>query len=120
MARAKVLLVDTDEQLLELLEHSLRRAGLSTFSAHDAPAALELFETAQPDLVVLGLDVGSPAGLEILQTVATHAQVILLGGARKEEHTLIHALDLGADDYVVKPFSFPELLARIRARLRRA
>jgi DNA-binding response OmpR family regulator len=112
--------VDPDPQLLELLAHSLGRAALSTVCAHNAATALELFETARPDLVVLGLDIGTPAGLEVLQTVSARAQVILLGGQRREEQAVIRALDLGADDYLVRPFSFSELLARIRARLRRA
>jgi DNA-binding response OmpR family regulator len=119
VARARILVIDPDPQLSELLAHSLSRAGLSTVTARDAAAALDLFENAQPDLVVLGIDIGTPAGLEVLQTVCTQTQVILLGSVRREEK-LIRGLDLGADDYLVKPFSFPELLARIRARLRRA
>jgi len=119
VARARVLVVDPDSQLSELLVHSLGRAGLSSVSAQDAATALDLFDNAPPDVVVLALDIDSPAGLEVLETVCTRAQVILLGSVRREEK-LIRGLDLGADDYVVKPFSFPELLARIRARLRRA
>ncbi len=119
MPRARVLVIDPDPQLAELLAHSLGRAGMSTLTACDAAAALGLFQSAQPDLVVLGLDIGMPAGLELLQTVCAQAQVILLGSGRREEQ-VVRGLDMGADDYLVKPFSFAELLARIRARLRRA
>src|SRR5207249_3897277 len=70
-------------------------------------------------LVVLGLDIGTSPGLEVLQAVRrhSHTQLILLGGRREED--VVRGLDLGADDYLVKPFSFAEMLARIRARLRR-
>ena len=114
-------MVDPDPQLCELLAFSLGRTGLSTVTAGDAAGALDSLEDTQPDVVVLGLDIGTPAGLEVLQTVSrrTQIQVILLGSSRREEE-LVRGLDLGADDYLVKPFSFPELLARIRARLRRA
>ncbi len=119
MPRARVLVIDPDPQLAELLAHSLGRAGMSTLTACDAAAALDLFQSAHPDLVVLGLDIGMPAGLELLQTVCAQAQVILLGSGRREEQ-VVRGLDMGADDYLVKPFSFGELLALIRARLRRA
>jgi DNA-binding response OmpR family regulator len=119
VARARVLVVDPDPQLSELLAHSLGRAGVSTVTAPDAAVALSLFDSAEPDLIVLGLDIGTPAGLQVLQTVCTQAQVILLGSARGEVE-MVRGLDLGADDYLVKPFSFTELLARVRARLRRA
>jgi DNA-binding response OmpR family regulator len=111
--------VEPDLELCELLAHSLARAGLSALTVRDAAAALDVLVSAQPDLVVLGLDVRTPSGLEVLRTASTRAQVILLGSGRIEEE-VIRGLDLGADDYLARPFSFRELLARIRARLRRA
>jgi len=119
--RPRVLVVDPDPQSCDLLAFSLGRAGVSTLTACDAVAGIDLFKSGHPDLVVLGLDIGTPAGLEVLQTVCRHSQtqVIVLGNLRREED-VIRGLDLGADDYLIKPFSFPELLARIRARLRRA
>jgi DNA-binding response OmpR family regulator len=119
--RARVLVVDHDPDMSELLAHSLRRAGLSTVTARDTAEALDLIGSTRPDLVVLGLDIGTMAGLEALRAIRRHSQahVILLGSVYREED-VIRGLDLGADDYLVKPFSFPELLARIRARLRRA
>ena len=121
MPRPNVLVVDPDPQLCDLLAFSLGRTGLSTVTAGDAAGALDSLEGTKPDVVVLGLDIGTPAGLEVLQTICRRReiQVILLGSSRREE-ALVRGLDLGADDYLVKPFSFPELLARIRARLRRA
>jgi DNA-binding response OmpR family regulator len=119
--RARVLVVDHDPDMSELLAHSLRRAGLSTVTARDTAEALDLIGSTRPDLVVLGLDIGTMAGFEALRAIRRHSQahVILLGSVYREED-VIRGLDLGADDYLVKPFSFPELLARIRARLRRA
>src|SRR6266699_2261206 len=120
MSRGRVLVIDPDPQLCELLAHSLGRAGLSTRTACNAVDARHLFESAPPDLVLLGLDISTPAGLEVLQTVCrrSQTQVIVLGSSRRDED-VVRGLDLGADDYLVKPFSFHELLARIRARMRR-
>jgi len=105
---------------VDLLAHSLRRAGMLVVTAREVAAAVDLLERTQPDLVVVGLDITTPAGREVLQAITrrSQAQVILLGSVNGDEH-VIRALDLGADDYLVKPFSFAELLARIRARLRR-
>ena len=121
VSRAKVLVVDSDTELCELLAHSLRRAGMLVVTAREVAAAVDLLERTQPDLVVLGLDIGTVGGREVLQIVTrrSQAQIILLGNVHGDEQ-VIRGLDLGADDYLVKPFSFAELLARIRARLRRA
>ncbi len=106
MSRGRVLVIDPDPQLCELLAHSLGRAGLSTRTACNAVDALHLFESAPPDLVLLGLDISTPAGLEVLQTVCrrSQTQVIVLGSSRRDED-VVRGLDLGADDYLVKPFS---------------
>jgi DNA-binding response OmpR family regulator len=116
-----VLVVDPDRELVALLAFTLGRVGIRVIPAHDGPAALALLASEQPDVVVLGYDPADPDDLDLLQTVRHRgpAQVLLLTDDRSEE-ALVRSLELGADDCLVKPFSFRELAARIRARLRRA
>jgi DNA-binding response OmpR family regulator len=116
----KVLIVEDDRDLVELLEFMLTRAGFSVDTARDAPAATILFAAFQPDLVILDISIGASNGLEWLQQLRQQSQtpVILLTGDGSED-TKVLGLELGADDYVTKPFSYRELTARIRAVLRR-
>jgi len=115
--RVQVLIADRDRELVELIGYILQRAGLRYAAAHHASTAVELFAAVRPSVLVL-----DPNGLDLLdqfRTIDHHAAIIVLttGGS---EAARVSALDGGADDYVTKPFSPRELLARIRACLRRS
>jgi two-component system, OmpR family, response regulator ResD len=116
---AKVLLVDDDRDLIAMISFAMTRAGLAVVSAHDAPAALTLLEREQPDIAVLDVDLGRSSGFDLLRDVRKRSDlpVIMLTGMGAERDKL-RGFELGADDYVTKPFSHHELLARINARLR--
>jgi DNA-binding response OmpR family regulator len=116
----KLLLVDDDRDLVDLLAFSLERAGFETLAAHDAPTALSLVKSHDPDLIVLDINLGAWNGLEVLKQIRTDNRVpVIMLTARGREEDKVAGLDLGADDYVTKPFSHRELAARIRAVLRR-
>jgi DNA-binding response OmpR family regulator len=115
-----VLLVDDDRELIELLSFALRRAGLDPIGAHDATSAIRQFEEHNPDLVVLDINLGSSSGLDVLHELRKRSvlPVIMLTALDSEEDK-VRGLERGADDYLTKPFSHRELIARIRAQLRR-
>jgi two-component system, OmpR family, response regulator len=116
----KILLVDDDRELVDVLVFAFRRAGLATSAAHDVTSALAHFEQDQPDLVVLDLHLGSSNGFDFLRQVRERSQVpIIILTALAGEDDKVKGLSLGADDYVTKPFSHRELLTRIQMRLRR-
>jgi DNA-binding response OmpR family regulator len=116
----KVLLIDDDRELVEVLVFAFRRAGLVTSAAHDVASGLTRFEQDQPDLVVLDLHLGSSNGFDFLRQVRETSQVpIIILTALAGEDDKVKGLSLGADDYVTKPFSHRELLTRIQMRLRR-
>ena len=118
----RILLVDDDRELIDLLAFALRRAGLEPVSAHDATSALRVYEEREPDLVVLDINLGSSSGLDVLRELrrrATQLPVIMLTALDSEEDK-VRGLEAGADDYLTKPFSHRELIARIRAQLRRS
>jgi DNA-binding response OmpR family regulator len=116
-----VLVVDSDRELVALFVFTLGRAGLRVIPAHDGPTCLALLASEEPDVVVLGFDPSNPDHLGLLQAVrrSSPAQVLLLADYPSED-ALVRSLELGADDWLVKPFSFRELAARIGVRLRRA
>jgi DNA-binding response OmpR family regulator len=115
-----VLLVDDDRDLIELLSFALRRAGLEPIGAHDATSAMRQFEEHYPDLVVLDINLGSSSGLDVLQELRRRSSVpIIMLTALDTEEDKVRGLDRGADDYLTKPFSHRELIARIKAQLRR-
>jgi DNA-binding response OmpR family regulator len=117
----RILLVDDDRELIELLAFALKRAGLEPISAHDASSALRLFESAEPDLVVLDINLGASSGLDVLKDLRKISQLpIIMLTALDSEEDKVRGLELGADDYLTKPFSHRELIARIRAQLRRS
>ena len=117
----KILAVDDDIQLANIIAFTLRREGFQVLSAHDGQAALDLWAQEKPDLVLLDVNLPRLDGYEVLRRIraASRTPVIMLT-VRGEEEDTVRGLDLGADDYVTKPFSPTTLLARIRAVLRRA
>ncbi|HVP01016.1 MAG TPA: response regulator transcription factor [Solirubrobacteraceae bacterium] len=120
--RAQVLVVDDEETIAEVVARYLERAGYATRVAHDGERAIDLAGRERPDLVVLDLMLPRIDGLEVMRRLrADRAQppAVILLTARGEESDRISGLRLGADDYVVKPFSPGELVARVDAVLRR-
>ncbi|GIV97347.1 MAG: DNA-binding response regulator [Herpetosiphonaceae bacterium] len=117
---AKILLVEDDAVLCETLRYNLDREGYETLTAGDGAQALELARSAQPDLVILDVMLPGLDGFSVCRILRRESEVpILMLTARQDEVDRIAGLELGADDYVVKPFSLGELLARVRAILRR-
>jgi DNA-binding response OmpR family regulator len=116
----KILLVDDDEGLLDFVSFLIQRDGFCPMVATSGSSALQLLDEQYPDLVVLDLQLGEDDGLQVLETIRRTSDVpVIMLSARNSEVDIERALDLGADDYVTKPFAFRELLARIRAVLRR-
>ncbi|HEX4441278.1 MAG TPA: response regulator transcription factor [Thermoanaerobaculia bacterium] len=118
----KVLVVEDEQRISQFLKKGLTEKGYSVDAVGDADAALERTATVAPDLIILDLLLpGSRDGLELcreLRARGVHSKIIMLT-ARDTVENKIEGLDAGADDYLVKPFSFRELLARMRALLRR-
>jgi len=118
---AKILVVDDEHMVTEVLERYLRREGFDVATAGDGEAALRLAREWAPDLVVLDLMLPQRDGLDVCRTLRGESRLpIIILTAKGEETDRIVGLELGADDYVVKPFSPRELVARIKAVLRRA
>jgi two-component system KDP operon response regulator KdpE len=117
----KLLVVDDEARFLRALAISLRARGYEVETATTGEDALEVAARAHPDVVVLDLGLPGLGGLDVLRALRgwTEVPVIVLS-ARHEEQTKVEALDLGADDYVTKPFGMDELLARLRAAIRRS
>ena len=121
---ATVLVVDDEIDLIELVNHHLRGAGLDVVSALKGAEGLELARSASPDLIILDVMLPDYQGTEILKRLrgnrATARIPVILLTARGEETDRVVGFELGADDYVVKPFSPRELVLRVKAHLRRA
>jgi DNA-binding response OmpR family regulator len=116
----KVLVVEDEPSLLETLQYNLLRQGYAVLTARDGPSALELARKEQPQLVVLDIMLPRLDGLEVCRILRGEANVpILMLTARADELDKVVGLEVGADDYMTKPFSMRELLARVRALLRR-
>lgn len=116
---ARILIVDDEEQIRLFLKITLRAAGYEALEAANGRAAIELCTGKKPDLVLLDLGLPDISGHEVIQAVRVWSQVpIIVLSVRSEDADKVKALDNGANDYVQKPFSAAELLARIRAGLR--
>ena len=120
MAGKRVLVVDDDVKTVELVKLYLKRDGYRVLTAYDGVNALRLARENHPDLIVLDLMLPGIDGLEICQTLRAESDVpIIMLTAKTTDQDKLVGLDLGADDYVTKPFSPRELAARVRAVLRR-
>ncbi|BDP42853.1 DNA-binding response regulator [Deinococcus aetherius] len=117
---ALILIVEDEPQLAEVLEAYARQEGYRTERADDGNAALTAYRAANPDLILLDIMLPGRSGLDVLKTVrADGSTPVILVTARAEETDQIVGLELGADDYVVKPFRPREVMARVKAVLRR-
>lgn len=118
-----VLIVEDETAISTLLEYNLKREGFETALAEDGDLALLMTEERVPDLILLDWMIPKLSGVEVCRRLrrreATATVPIIMLSARGEEDDRVTGLDVGADDYLVKPFSMPELFARIRALLRR-
>jgi DNA-binding response OmpR family regulator len=120
MAGKRVLVVDDDAKTVELVKLYLKRDGYRVITAYDGIEALRLAREGHPDLIVLDLMLPGINGLEICRTLRTESDVpVIMLTAKTTDQDKLVGLDLGADDYVTKPFSPRELAARVRAVLRR-
>jgi DNA-binding response OmpR family regulator len=117
---ARILLVDDEQSIQTLLSYPLRRDGYEVVQATDGRQALDRFEEEPFDLVVLDLMLPKIDGLEVCRRLRTHSSVpIIMLTAKSEEIDKVVGLELGADDYITKPFSLREFSSRIKAALRR-
>jgi two-component system, OmpR family, KDP operon response regulator KdpE len=117
---AKVLVIDDERAIRKLLRTGLSTQGYDILDAPDGKTALDLLAVQKPDLVILDLGLPDIDGLDLLKTIRTQNESvpIVVLSSRGDEAGKVKALDLGADDYVTKPFGMDELLARLRAAMR--
>ncbi|GAB3900813.1 response regulator [Kibdelosporangium lantanae] len=116
-----VLVVDDDTQLTRALRINLTARGYDVLTAHEAAAALDIAAASKPDVIVLDLGLPDMDGIDVITTIRTWSTTpIIVLSARTDARVKIEALDAGADDYVTKPFGMDELMARLRAAIRRA
>ncbi len=117
----KILIVEDDRNLLDTLKYNLRREGYEVVTAVDGAEALDVARREKPDLIILDIMLPKMSGFEVCRILRKGMVVpILMLTAKAEETDKIVGLEIGADDYMTKPFSMRELLARVRAMLRRA
>ncbi len=118
---SKILVVEDEKAIADILEYNLRNAGYETSAIYHGDEAAEAITSFEPDLVLLDIMLPGKDGLEICEGLRRESDVpVLMLTARDSEEDVVRGLDVGADDYVTKPFSPKELLARVRAQLRRA
>jgi DNA-binding response OmpR family regulator len=116
----KILVVDDDPDLLDVIVFAFQQAGFLPLKASDGAAALELLQTERPDLAVLDINLPGLNGFDLIRAIRRQSEVpLMMLTVRNEEEDVVRALDLGADDYLSKPFSPRVLVARVRALLRR-
>jgi two-component system KDP operon response regulator KdpE len=119
--QTRVLLVEDDPNIVDLIRSNLAVRGFDTLVSTDGVRALALLESGRPDVVLLDLMLPGVDGMELCRQMRERSSVgIIVVSARRAEHDKVSALHVGADDYMTKPFSIEELLARIAATLRRS
>jgi two-component system response regulator RegX3 len=117
---ARILVVEDEESLADSVRYNLEREGFHVSVAGDGRRALETFRAAPPSLVILDLMLPEMSGLDVCRTLRSESDVpIIVVTAKDSEADKVSGLELGADDYVTKPFSMRELVSRVRANLRR-
>src|SRR5688500_5489268 len=117
----KVLIVEDDLALADVISFTLRREGFEVISAHDGLAALDRWVETSPDLIILDLNLPKLDGLAVCQRIRAQSNVpIIMLTVRAEDDDVVRGLEMGADDYIAKPFSPKQLVARVQAVLRRA
>lgn len=117
----RILVVDDEIQITRVLRASLSAQRYDVRTANDPEEAIRLFEEWNPDLIITDLMMPGMTGVDVCRAVRRKSRTpIIILSVREQEHAKVEALDAGADDYVTKPFSIQELLARVRAHLRRA
>lgn len=120
MKEANILIIEDDQAILNFLSISLKTNGYQLETARGGVDGLSLFLSIHPDIVLLDLGLPDIDGLEVLKQIRQSSDVpIIIVSAREQEREKVEALDSGADDYITKPFSIGELLARIRVALRK-
>lgn len=121
--RKKILVVDDEKDIVDLIVYNLEKEGFETIRAYDGETALEMAKTKKPDLVILDLMLPRIRGLDVCRLIRkkpdTETLPIIMLTARSDETDKILGLEIGADDYITKPFNVRELIARVRAVLRR-
>ena len=116
----RILIIEDEPDFVEALDVALSREGHDVLAAYDGRKGLELFRSSRPDLVLLDLMLPRMPGLDVLRRVRSESVVpVIVLSAKDSEADVVAALELGADDYVTKPFSLRELTARIHAAIRR-
>jgi two-component system KDP operon response regulator KdpE len=117
----RILIVDDERQITRVLRTSLQSNGYEVSVANNGMEAYDLFRSVNPDLIITDLAMPEMDGLELTRAIRRHAETpIIVLSVREQETMKVAALDEGADDYITKPFSMPELLARVRANLRKS
>ncbi|HEX9059959.1 MAG TPA: response regulator transcription factor [Clostridia bacterium] len=117
----KILVVDDEEKIVDVVKSYLEHSGYEVYEAYTGKEALQLFEKISPSLVVLDLMLPDMTGEDICRTLRKQSRVpIIMLTAKIEEEDILRGLDIGADDYVTKPFSPKQLVARVAALLRRS
>lgn len=121
MSTPAVLIIDDDKALVELVSNTLKHEGYRVLAAYDGQSGLRQVYQHQPDLIILDINMPTMDGWVVCQRVREVSSTpIIMLTARDEPEEIVKGLDLGADDYINKPFQFSVLLARVRANLRRA
>ena len=120
MDSQKIVIVEDDRAISDIIKYNIEKEGYSAYTAYDGEEGLELIEKIDPDLILLDIMMPKMDGLEVCRRVRkTKNTPIIMLTARAEEVDKVVGLEMGADDYVTKPFGVRELMARIRANLRR-
>ena len=120
-AKKRILIVDDEKPIIDILDYNLKKEGYETIEANDGKTAIEIAFEQKPDLVLLDLMLPKVDGLTVCKKIRNSLNIpIIMISARTEEIDKILGLELGADDYITKPFSVRELVARVKANLRKA